>query len=439
MSRKTIFISHAAPIDNDFTKWLSLKLIGLGYDVWCDILFLDKGVDTWKIIEPVIRNNTCRFLVALSKTSNKSDGVLKEIAVAEKVKKELLDDGFIIPLRIDADLTFAEMNIELNRLNAIDFTQSWIKGLIDLLKSFDDNNIPKNQTNLVLSYELYNKIFLHERTIISKNELYDSNWFSIKAFPPYLYFHKINHEDIGLFDKSYHFPVINYKNTICTFSSDIGYEYKNGNLVDGERVTKIPTSDILEYKSLSPFIENKECRLFLIRLVNYGFNRMMSDREFKTYFLTNKTAYWLEGNYLPKDKINGVLMIGRRKLNNWHFGFSGYAKLIPFPRIIITSHIFFTTDGKTLIASKKRQHKLRIKQGKSWNNKTWRSKLFALMNYLSNSENCLKIPVGINEFVYAYSTPLKLLSRISYLSPKDNKMDEDIVDIFDDEEDGEDI
>ena len=73
MSRNKIFISHASPVDNDFTKWLALKLIGLGYNVWCDILFLDKGVDTWRDIEPEIRENACRFLVALSTTSNQSD------------------------------------------------------------------------------------------------------------------------------------------------------------------------------------------------------------------------------------------------------------------------------------------------------------------------------------------------------------------------------
>ena len=38
--RNKIFISHATPDDNDFTKWLSLKLIGLGYEVWCDVLYL---------------------------------------------------------------------------------------------------------------------------------------------------------------------------------------------------------------------------------------------------------------------------------------------------------------------------------------------------------------------------------------------------------------
>ena len=42
--RNKIFISHATPDDNDFTRWLALKLIGLGYDVWCDIFELQKAL-----------------------------------------------------------------------------------------------------------------------------------------------------------------------------------------------------------------------------------------------------------------------------------------------------------------------------------------------------------------------------------------------------------
>jgi len=48
--RNRIFISHTTPDDIDFTRWLSLKLIGMGYEVWCDILKLDKGVDFWSSI-----------------------------------------------------------------------------------------------------------------------------------------------------------------------------------------------------------------------------------------------------------------------------------------------------------------------------------------------------------------------------------------------------
>jgi hypothetical protein len=438
MSRNKIFISHASPADNDFTKWLALKLIGLGYNVWCDILFLGKGVDTWRDIEPEIREKTCRFLVALSTISNQSDGVLKEIAVAGQVKKELKDNGFIIPLMIDSNLSYDNINIELNRLNAIDFTQSWIKGLRDLLKSFDDDNVPKDTENLSLSNELYNKIFLHKRIIIHRNELYDSNWFSIKSFPKFIYFHTINPDDIDFFDKNFSFPIIPYKNTICTFSSDIGYEYKDNSLINNEKVIRIPVIDILEYKYSSAFIETNECKLHLVRLANDGFNRMMSTREFKTYTLTNKIAYWLEKGFLPKDKINDVLMVGKRKENNWHFGISGFAKLSPFPRFIITSHIFFTIDGKVLISSKERQHKLRIKQGKSWYNNIWRNKLIALMDYLAKGDKLLKIPVGKNESIEIYSKPLKLLSHVTYISPKNSMLEEDIVDTFDEEESDED-
>jgi len=64
--RNTIFISHATPRDNDFTRWLALKLVGLGYDVWCDILELPKGSDFWIKIEQEIRQKTSKFLIVLT-------------------------------------------------------------------------------------------------------------------------------------------------------------------------------------------------------------------------------------------------------------------------------------------------------------------------------------------------------------------------------------
>ncbi|MDQ2752623.1 MAG: toll/interleukin-1 receptor domain-containing protein, partial [Bacteroidota bacterium] len=122
--RKTIFISHAAPEDNDFTRWLSLQLIGLGYTVWSDVINLKGGEDWWKFIEKEIREETIKFLFILSTASNYKDGTLKELAVAQKVKKQLADDQFIIPLHIDKALSYDDVNIELNRFNSINFKQS---------------------------------------------------------------------------------------------------------------------------------------------------------------------------------------------------------------------------------------------------------------------------------------------------------------------------
>jgi hypothetical protein len=73
--RNKIFISHASPDDNDFTKWLALKLIALGYEVWCDVLFLDKGADFWKVIDKEIREGAIKFLLATSEIAIKRDGV----------------------------------------------------------------------------------------------------------------------------------------------------------------------------------------------------------------------------------------------------------------------------------------------------------------------------------------------------------------------------
>lgn len=121
-----------------------MKLIALGYEVWCDILELPKGVDFWRNIEQEIRQHAIKFLIVLSKVSNERPGVLNELAAGLKVKKQLGDDTFIIPLIIDPNLSYDDINIELVRLNAIDFKRSWHSGLQDLLDALQRQEVPKD-------------------------------------------------------------------------------------------------------------------------------------------------------------------------------------------------------------------------------------------------------------------------------------------------------
>jgi hypothetical protein len=76
---------------------------------------LEKGIDFWNSIENEIRENTCKFLIVQTVNSNKRDGVLKELAVATTVKKQLKDNIFIIPLAVDSNLSYDDINIELVR------------------------------------------------------------------------------------------------------------------------------------------------------------------------------------------------------------------------------------------------------------------------------------------------------------------------------------
>ena len=424
--RNKIFISHANPNDNDFTKWLSLKLIALGYDVWCDILFLEKGVDFWKRIENEIRNNTCKFLVVLSDISNVREGVLKEITVAEKIKKELNDESFILPLLIDNKLTYDKINIQLSRLNTIDFTESWIKGLDDLNKFLSDNKVQTFSDGYSNSNETYKNIFLKDRNTIIKYEKYNSNWFPILSLPSNLYFHSIDVENITYLKEHFPYPMFEYKNYICTFSEDIDCILPNQEMFDSNRKIIIPTSSIINRSYDTDFVKNFECKNFMIRLLNHGFKKMMLDKYFQQYQLSSfKTGYWFELNQLEKNKINKVLFVGKRKEFNWHFGVSGLIKLIPFPMLILSSHIFFTTDGKKLLSSKSKQHKLRRKHGGTWYNDNWNDKLKYFAKYLVKNNEEVFIPVGTKENVIVSSKSVEFTSHLSYINTKDNMHEEE--------------
>jgi hypothetical protein len=68
--RSMLFISHANPEDNEFTRWLALRLANEGYPVWCDLTKLLGGEDFWEEIEFAIRNRTAKFLFVVSRASN---------------------------------------------------------------------------------------------------------------------------------------------------------------------------------------------------------------------------------------------------------------------------------------------------------------------------------------------------------------------------------
>jgi hypothetical protein len=426
--RTKVFISHATPEDNDFTKWLALKLIGLGYEVWCDILFLDKGEDFWSKIEKEIRENSCKFLIVSSTYSNQREGVLKELAVAAKVKKQLNDDTFIIPLAIDEKLSYDDINIDIVRLNAIDFKKSWAIGLRDLLEALEKQNIPKNSPDLAKSNHLYQQIFLHDKSVIEKEEIYDSNWFSITSFPNVLRFHEYGKRIPKGFDtRTLTFPVIPYKNYLCTFAWEYDFiqQLPDTETYDNSKTIRIPVNDIFSGNYNTDFIGNFECQRLIVQLLNKAFELRMKDKMVRDYQMSNRIGYWIEKGILEKDKFNKVQLVGKQKDKNWHFGISGAAKLYPFPVLMISSHIFFTEDGTKIIESKSIQHSARRKQGKNWWNDDWRSKLLAFMKFLSDDDHSFYLEVGSEEKVYISNKPIQFKGNVSYNLPSNNNLEEE--------------
>lgn len=427
--RSKIFISHATPDDNDFTKWLSLKLIALGYEVWCDVLFLDKGADFWSRIEKEIRENTFKFLIVSSTASNQREGVLKELAVAAKVKKLTSDETFIIPLAIDEKLSYDDINIDIVRLNAIDFKKSWASGLQDLLEALEKQKVPKNNPDPAKSNSLYQQIFLHNKGVIEKEEIYDSNWFSILSFPNELRFH--NFEKLipkGFDTRELTFPAIPHKNHLCTFAweYDFMHQLPKTETYDSTKTRKIPTSEIFSGQYNTEFISNFECQRLIVQLINKAFELRMKEKGVREYSMSNKVGYWFEKDKLEKDKFNKVQLVGKQKDKNWHFGISGASKLYPFPVLMILSHVFFTQDGKTLIDSKGIQHSARRRQGKNWWNDDWRNKLLAFVKYLSDDERSFYLEVGSEEKILVSNEPIQFKGNVSYNIPEKNTLEEEV-------------
>jgi hypothetical protein len=142
--RNLLFVSHANPEDNIFSRWLAPQLAKEGYGVWCDQTRLLGGEDFWADIEEVIRKHTCKLLYVLLAASNHKSGPLQKLHVAQTVARwEGLGD-FFIPLRVDDTLAHSDINIQLARINAIDFTAGWAIGLRTLLNKLQQDMVQKD-------------------------------------------------------------------------------------------------------------------------------------------------------------------------------------------------------------------------------------------------------------------------------------------------------
>jgi hypothetical protein len=426
--RNKIFISHAAPDDNEFIKWLALKLTALGYEVWCDVLFLDKGADFWKVIDKEIRDGAIKFLLATSEIAIKRDGVLKEIAVAEKVKKQLKDDNFIIPLIIDDTLSYDDLPPEIIRLNAIDFKKSWATGLQVLLDALDKQKVEKNIPDPEKSNALYQQIFLHNKGVVEREEIYDSNWFSILSFPKELRFHAFEKLIPEGFDvRKLTWPAVRYKDYLCTFAWEYDFveQLPKTEAYNSSNTVRISTAEILSGNYDTGFIANYECQRFIVRFINKAFELRMKDKGVREYPMSNKVGYWLEKGKLEKDKFNKVQLVGKQKDKYWHYGISGAGKLYPFPVLMVSSHIYFTQDGITPIESKSIQHAARRRQGKNWWNDDWRNKLLAFVKYLSDDEKSFYLEVGGEEKIQISNEPIKFIGKISYNIPEKNTLEDE--------------
>ncbi len=185
-------------------------------------------------------------------------------------------------------------------------SNSWAKGLHDLLDALAKQNVPNKNPDPNKSNLLYQQIFLQDRHVIKKEEIYDSNWFPIISFLDELRFHNYDWRLPKDFDvRKLTFPAIRYKKYLCTFAweYDFSYHLPKTETYDNKQTIRIPTAQILSGEYDSPFISNFECQRLIIQLVNKAFELRMKDKGVTEYPMSNKMGYWKKKEYLKKTNL----------------------------------------------------------------------------------------------------------------------------------------
>lgn len=426
--RDVVFISHANPEDNEFARWLALKLTSTGYHAWCDVTRLLGGEDFWARIEDVIRNRSAKLLFVLSRSSNHKPGALNELHIAQGVARNASLNDFVIPLRID-DLPHSEMNIQLARLNTIDFSTGWASGLQSLMAKLHEDSVP---TSSALGPDAVRAWWCEAcdvgSGVTAEPERHLSNWFSLEL-PDTILLHTLTRDTIGLVEppKDLPRPVLWHGGRLATFAAQEEFEGALGSL----RVLKTETVRTPIFLSSGDFRMQKVNRDIVTHLASDAWERTALARGLKPFQMAGgRRAFYFDADSLPKEDVTfrGVdgekthrslrgyrTVAGQRRY--WHFGVSARPAIHPEPMLMLRCHVFFSDDARVLWSSPSRAHRARRSQCRDWWNDIWRDRLLATMSWLAQGQE--QVPLLFSRMASGgvSSRPLEFISPVCLHEP----------------------
>ena len=421
--RDTIFISHATPMDNTFAVWLATKLELCGYKVWVDVNNLSPSVDFWNTIEQTIRNEAIKFIFVTSTASidPSRDGVQKELAVADKVRREL--PNFILPVKIDG-VSFNDFPVEILRLNAIDFYNDWGKGLEILLKHLKEESIPKSKSNSDSQYYInrwYTSQAFIRSQITDDLDEYCSNFFSVEL-PPAVYIYKT--DDVASLLKERHIPAKINKKVTITFACHKCVREWAGREVE---YLSLGTEAVMQNNTCpKTYLGESIANLSrdVTSIINWTISEMLYAHGLRRYKPNtekrSKNVYYFSYGTKSKRSLESrakVLSGSYKTTKRWHFGLSGYYTRYPKPGVIFKWHLIFS-DNTGYVLPEGLQIKARRSKGRLMFNEQWKELQQASMYYLSNGALNIYCATCCEEnAMYISSQPERFISEKSYIDP----------------------
>lgn len=431
--RDMLFVSHANPEDNEFARWLALRLAAEGYGVWCDLTKLLGGETWWDDIEDAIRHRTAKFIYVLSRTSNEKAGPRNELALARTVERaDRSLERFIIPVWID-DLAPADFNVEVHRINAIPFRGGWATGFAHLLERLVEDRVPKKAGFDSTSVSRWWRNHMAgERVVERRPELLATNWFPLRETT--IYFHELRRSSVGkiALPENLRYPAVQHDQFLVAFAPAADFVDKLG--ADTTIVNTLTRTINAEESSAEPRLWSyKDQRRHLTNLLRQAWARLVDSRGLATVgFANNARAFYYREGAFKNDTIWFPDLCGgkgRRQVvgyktikgpdgypkgrRSWHFAVEAKPSSHPEVGYTMRSHVVFSDDGKAIWENHERSLRARRSQCKNWWNDDWCDRILAMVHSLS-SDGVIRIPVGEDTVVELKSAPIMLESPVSY-------------------------
>lgn len=445
-----VFVSHASPEDNELALWLSLQLANEGYAVWCDLTKLLGGEKFWEDIQEAIRLRTVKFIYILSRASNEKRGTLDELDCAIGTEKRTQARDFIITAKTD-DLPFDEVYISVRRLNHIDFTGPWARGLARLLEKLEKDNVPKSATfnpDAVCSW--WRDQFSADAGVVERPEKVLSNWFKVENIPSIIYEHTltpIRPGPVGFDETTFPYPAV--------WLSDISFvTFARAEAFSRSLGTNLAiTTKEHAYDDFLAGCVIKGGPKYLSQLLRIAWEEALKKR-LPAYEMANKQlCFYFPGDLVKDDSIHFINMDGEKtwrgvvgyktllgdRVRHWHYGISGKPIMRPETIFILKAHVLFSDDRKTLWDNKDAAARARRNQCKNWWNDDWRDRMLAAMSHLAGNEEAVTFPLGSDVAFTLPRFPVLFESPVSYDEPK--KLEKPDIDdySFEDEDTEEEV
>jgi hypothetical protein len=422
LSRDMLLISHAAPEDNEFALWLSSKLAMAGYRVWIYRRRLRGGADMWDEIERVLRNNALKQIVVFTEHVRK-DGVKKELAIGDGMRKRIPDPNFIIPIR-SAEIAFEDAPPEFLRDHIINAYPNWHDCLNEVLEALDEAGVAKKPTpDTEALARIVEAREDGQRFIIERHEELLTNWFPLKPpeFVRYFRFEGLQ-EQMQAWAKDCNLPHVSMGRLAASFADPAAFSISSSFDLQVPTQYEITFDDLITGKNLGPYYEKGPASKDVVNLLRQHFDRLAKGRGLSRVEFANKEVGWFfPDGLLPDGKIALETSSGRRirramsgkfKDLRWHVCI--IAKPRVWPELVYRIHVnvVLTADGKTALPGEK-THARRRRLTKSWWNNIWRDRLLAAMHYLAAGFFHIELDAGNVKFELA-TWPLCARSSVSY-------------------------